>query len=525
MAKRIAVVLAISFCCGLVPAANEKIDSDINWRIRQEETDHSQVMRLVHKLTDIYGPRLTGSPNFNAACEWAISQMKAWGLQNEHLEKWDFGHPGWANDQYSVRVLSPYRALLDARIVAWTPSTKGPVRAQIVQIIPPGRPTKELLEAYLDMVKDKVRDRIVLVGAHVQIPVAFNASVKRLDDSELRTQYDADNTAPPKAPEAPADALKPLDGRVVDERIDAFLLANRALVKITDSGRPRGQIRVFANRTYNSARAVPSLVIRNEDYGRLSRVLADGSDIEMEIQILNTVYSDPLSFNAIAEIPGTDQKEQVVMMGGHIDSWHAGVGATDNAAGVAVMMEAARILQKLDAKPRRTIRIALWGGEEQGMLGSKAYVRDHFGSFEWPKPEFPSLSAYVNLDSGTGRVRGAFIFGPPEAAGILRQFLRPFADLGVAGVNSIQNRSYGNTDSQSFNLAGLPGIKLSQDPIEYETDTWHTNLDTYERVLEGDLKQCAIVVASLVYHLATRDEVLPRYERDAMPPPPQNQHQ
>ena len=259
-------------------------------------------------------------------------------------------------------------------------------------------------------------------------------------------------------------------------------------------------------------------MIPNEDYGRMCRVLADGQEIEAEIEILNTIYSDPISLNAIAEMPGTDKEGQVVMMGGHVDSWHAGLGATDNATGAAVMMEAVRILQKLGAKPRRTIRIALWGGEEQGLLGSRAYVRDHFGNFESPGEEFSALAAYVNLDAGTGRVRGASVFGPPEAAAVLRQLLQPFADLGVVGANSIQNRNSSNTDSRSFNLAGLPGIRLSQDPIEYETDTWHTNLDTHERVLEGDLKQCAIVVASLVYHLAIRDDMLPRFDRASMPP-------
>jgi Zn-dependent M28 family amino/carboxypeptidase len=219
----------------------------------------------------------------------------------------------------------------------------------------------------------------------------------------------------------------------------------------------------------------------------------------------------------IAEIPGSDLKDQIVLLGAHIDSWHAGTGATDNAAGVAVMMEAVRILQILGVKPRRTIRIALWGGEEQGLLGSKAYVRDHFGTFEEQKPEYSTLSAYLNLDSGTGRVRGASIFGPPEAANALRKLLEPFADLGVAGASAITLRSYGATDSTSFSWAGLPGINLIQDPIEYITHTWHTDLDTYERVLELDLRQCVIVVASLAFHLSMRDELLPRFPGDSMP--------
>jgi carboxypeptidase Q len=518
--KKRAVIILFVLCFGLAAAATENIDSGMNWKIRQEETDNSQVMRLVHQLADVYGPRLTGSPNFEAACNWAIEQMQQWGLKNEHLEKWDFGHPGWGNDGYSVRVLSPYRQLLEARVIAWTPGTNGVVKATIVQISPPDRPTVESLQMYLDSVKDRVCDRIVLVGPHVDVPIAFNPAVKRRDDSDLQSQFDPNKPPQQRQPEQQLNAAaKPLEPREVDEKVDAFLVANRALVKITDSAREHGQIRVFANRTYNASKAVPGLVLRNEDYGRICRVLADGKPIDMEIDIQNTIYPGQTSLNAIAEIPGTDNSGQVVMLGGHIDSWHGGVGATDNATGVAVMMEAVRILQKLGVKPRRTIRIALWGGEEQGLLGSKAYVEEHFGAFESPKKEFSGVSGYVNLDSGTGRVRGASVFGPPETAAIVRQILQPFADLGVAGVSPVQSRSHGGTDSSCFNWAGLPGINLSQDPIEYQTHTWHTNLDTYERVLEPDLKQCAIVAASVVYHLSMRDDPLPRFSKEAMPSP------
>ncbi len=507
------------FCCCIALAAAEKINPEVNWKIRQEETDHSQVMRLIHQLTDVHGPRLTGSPNLKAACDWALEQMKQWGLQDPHLETWDFGHMGWGNDRYSVRVLTPYRSLLDARVVAWTPGTKGIVKAKVVQITPPDRPTEETLAAYLDSVKDKVAERIVLAGAHTEVSVTFNAASKRREDAELRSQYDPQSPAQPRPSELPANGPKLLDSRAVDERLDAFLVAHHALVKISDSGREHGQIRAFANRTYNAAKAVPSLVIRNEDYGRMSRILADGNAIEMEIEILNTIYPDQNSLNALAEIPGSDKKDQVVLLGGHIDSWHAGLGATDNATGVSVMMEAVRVLKAIGVKPRRTIRAAFWSGEEQGLLGSKAYVRDHFGTYESPKPEYSGLVAYINLDSGTGRVRGASVFGPAETADAVRQLLQPFTDLGVMGATAVQSRNYGGTDSTSFNWAGLPGVNLSQDPIEYSTHTWHTNLDTYERVLEGDLRQCVIVVASLAYHLAMREEMLPRFGPDSMPGP------
>jgi carboxypeptidase Q len=523
MTKRISIILVICFFCGSDLTAEESIDSDMNWKIHREETENSQIMKLIHQLTDIYGPRLTGSPKFSEACNWATHQLKQWGMQNEHSEKWDFGHPGWSCDKYAVRVLYPFRDTLNARVVAWTPSTKGVVHAKIVQITPPERPTLESLTAYMNSVKEKVQGKIVFVGAPATVSILFNPANKRREDSELRTQFDPNNPAPStpqKPPEQPANGPKPLEPREIDEKIDAFLLESGALVRVNDAAREHGQIRVFANRTYNTAKAVPGIVIRNEDYGRISRLLADGTEVDMEVEVLNTIHEEgQTSQNVIAEIPGIDLKEQVVMLGAHIDSWHAGTGATDNASGVSVMMEAGRILQKLGIKPKRTIRIALWGGEEQGLLGSKAYVRDHFGTIELPKQEFTGLAAYINLDSGTGRVRGASVFGPPEAAAVLRRMMEPFADLGVVGVNSIKSRSYGGTDSTSFNWAGLPGINLMQDPIEYFSNTWHTDLDTYEGVLEGDLKQCAIVVASLVYHLSMREEMLPRFAGDAMPAP------
>jgi Zn-dependent M28 family amino/carboxypeptidase len=208
------------------------------------------------------------------------------------------------------------------------------------------------------------------------------------------------------------------------------------------------------------------------------------------------------------------------MLGGHLDSWHAATGATDNAIGCAVMMEAARLLKATGLRPRRTVRVALWGGEEQGLLGSKAYVREHFGTFEKPKPEFFTFNGYFNVDSGTGRIRGATVFGPAEAATVLREALAPFRELGVMGAVATTSRRSGGTDSTSFNEAGLPGISLGQDPIEYGSYTWHTNLDTYERIVEDDVKKSAIAIAAAVYHLAMRDEMLPRFAKDTMPPPP-----
>ncbi len=519
MTKRMAPAILSCLLIGAVLAAGEKIDSSVNWKIRREASENSQVMRLIHQLADVHGPRLTGSPNFTAACRWALEQLKQWGLQNENLEAWDFGHPGWGNEKHSVRVVSPYKANLTARVIAWTPGTKGMVRAPVAQIDPPDKLSRESLTTYLNGVRDKVRGKIVFAGAHTQIPITFDPPSKRREDSDLIALFDPNKPVPARVREQPVDEPKPLDPREIEKMIDAFLLEAGALAKVADAARDHGQIRVFANRTYDPSQAVPGIVIRNEDYGRISRTLSGGIPVEMEIEIVNTGYDGQSSYNVVAEIPGTDKKNEVVMMGAHIDSWHAGTGATDNAAGVAAVMESARILQKLGIKPRRTIRIALWGGEEQGLLGSRAYIKDHFGTFEEPKPEFNRLAAYVNIDSGTGRVRGASVFGPPAAASAIREILKPFKDLGVMGANSLTDRSLGNTDSTSFNWAGLPGINMVQDPIEYFTHTWHTDLDTYERALEADLKQCAAVIASLIYHLAMREEMLPRFTAETMPKP------
>jgi Zn-dependent M28 family amino/carboxypeptidase len=292
-------------------------------------------------------------------------------------------------------------------------------------------------------------------------------------------------------------------------------------MRVNDAGRDHGQIRAFQNRTYDVAKALPTVVLRNEDYGRISRILDDGTPVELEFTIVNQTYPDgKISYNAIAEIPGTDKKAEVVMLGGHLDSWHAATGATDNAIGCSIMMEAARIIKASGLKPRRTIRVALWSGEEQGLLGSKAYVKEHFGTAESPKPEFHTFNGYFNVDSGTGRIRGASVFGPKSAAAVLRELFAPFEDFGIVGASATQRRRAGGTDSTSFNEAGLPGIGLGQDPIQYQSHTWHTNLDTYERIVEDDAIKSAIAIAGAVYHVAMRDEMLPRFPADKMPPPP-----
>jgi hypothetical protein len=535
---RTATAVVVAFAAIAAPAAapetiTETINHEVNARIREEGRKNSQIMRTMHYLTDVYGPRLTGSPNHKAAAEWAVKQMTEWGFVNGKLEPWEFGHPGWLNERFSGHILSPVKDSLVGEVLAWTPSTNGTVTADAVQIVAPDRPTEEELKAWIAATAPKVKGRAVLVGKPTAVPVTITKSPLRRDYDELRRQYDPD--APPDqgrggrqgGPQrggGRGDAQQrpgALSAQVVNSRIDTMLVDAGATVRLNDAGRDHGQIRAFNNRTFDITKTVPTVVLRNEDFGRISRLLGSNLPVKVEFTIVNKVYPEGrTSYNAVAEIPGTDKADEVVMLGGHLDSWHAATGATDNAIGCAVMMEAARILKAIGVKPRRTIRVALWGGEEQGLLGSKAYVKEHFGTFENPKPEFHKFAGYFNVDSGTGRIRGASVFGPPAAATILRQAFAPFEDLGVMGASATNSRRSGGTDSTSFNEAGLPGIGLQQDPIEYNSYTWHTNLDTYERIIEDDVQKSAVAIAAALYHLAMRDEMLPRFTKEQMPAPP-----
>jgi len=534
----------LAVCLVASVAAQERVDQDVFWKIRQEGTANSKILQTLHMLTDVYGPRLTGSPNLKAAGEWAIEQMHAWGLTHGRLEPWDFARAGWTSERLTAHILSPVRDALVAEVLAWTPGTNGVVRGQALQVTLPPRPTRDVLTAHLEPLKDAVKGKFVLVGVPQQVLVAFNRPPLRRDDADVLAQLNAPPAGQQPQPQPPqqqpqppvAGGLQasgsqqpqqpPLTNNQIQEQLNQFLLASGALVRINDAGRDHGQIRAFQNATYDVAKAPPTVVMRNEDYGRIWRLLADGRSVELEFDIVNRTHPEGrTNYNVVAEIPGTDKADEVVMLGGHLDSWHAGTGATDNAIGCAVMMEAARILAATGTPPRRTIRVALWSGEEQGLLGSQAYVREHFGTAEQPKPEFAKFAGYFNIDNGTGRARGMTVFGPPAAGTILREALASFKDLGVLGATTTRSRQRGGTDHTSFNEAGLPGILVFQDPIQYQSYTWHTNLDTYERIVEDDVKKSAIAVAAAVYHLAMRDEPLPRFTADDMPRRPQQQQQ
>ena len=523
--RALAIGLIAIFLC--VPMLVQSQDGeDLLARIRQEEKNNSQIMKTMHMFTDVYGPRLTGSPNHKAAAEWAVKQMTAWGLSNAHLEPWDFGHDGWLNERLTAMIVAPVKDVLTCEVLSWTPSTRGVVTAKAYQMILPERPSQEQLTAYLETQKAKVRGRIVLAGKHTVIPVDLNPPAKRLTDEQAEQRYGPNARpfqfpTPTPTPTPAPGAPKPLTNRQIDEQLDTFLKNNGALIRVNDAGFAFRRIRAFNNRTFDITKALPTIVMSNEDYGRVTRILADGTDVTLEFNIVNRIYPEGrTSYNTVAEIPGTDKADEVIMLGGHLDSWHAATGATDNAIGCAIMMEAARILKTLGVKPRRTIRVALWSGEEEGLLGSQAYVKEHFGSFENPKPGYEKFGGYFNIDSGTGRVRGAGVFGPPQAAEIMRKILEPFKEDGVVGAVASRSRNLGGSDNTSFSQAGLPGIGMGQDPIEYNSHTWHTNFDTYERILEDDVKKDAVTVAWSVYQLAMSDDLLPRFAKADMPPLP-----
>jgi hypothetical protein len=538
-----------------LPEAVEPIDQDINAKIRAEGTANSKVMWIAHHLTDVYGPRLTGSPNLENAGKWAIATMESWGLTNGKMEPWNWNHEGWLNEEATGSIVAPVKDNLVFEVEAWSPSTNGVVTAPAIHLrvpttppAPGGRggvllPTEQEMTEYLNGLAPKIAGAIVLVGPS-RVPAFVEAEPAKREPEEVLRQRFAGPPAPPRrgggppnntgsgrgrgeAPTPPSSEPVRLTAEEAYQRINRFLMKHRAAVQVVDSYKRHGQIAAFspgamegvlpADR-YDSSKTLPTVMLRNEDFGRIARLIADGLDVRLRFNIVNRTYPNGrTAYNAIAEIRGTDKTDEVVMLGAHLDSWHSATGATDNAVGCAVMMEAVRVLQAIGAKPRRTIRVALWSGEEQGLLGSAAYVAQHFGTNENPKADFGKLSAYWNIDHGTGRVRGMSVSGPPDAARLLADLMKPFEDLGFRGATTTTPRARAGSDYGSFNRAGLPGINAVQDPIEYESTTWHTNLDTYERIVPVDARANAIMTASLVYHLATREALVPRFAAGQMP--------
>ena len=532
MVRMIGPVLAV-FLLGLSVTAQvgqvEKIDQEMINKIRAEGMERSQIMETLSWLTDVVGYRLTGSPNMKKANEWTKSKLAEWGLVNAALESWGPFGRGWSFDKVSVNVVEPTPFPLIAYPEAWTPGTKGPIVGEVIQV-------NIESEADFEKYKGKLKGRIVMTAPARDVKAWFNAPGERMSDEELLKMA---NDLPPAGQGrqmAPAQMQAMRARMVLAPKITAFLIAEGALAqlkiaRIGDGGTVF--VQGGGSREKNGPAALPSLQLTAEHYNRITRILAKAIPVKVEIDIKASFHDeDMMAFNTVAEIPGTDKKDELVMLGGHLDSWHGGTGATDNAAGVSVAMEAVRILKALGVQPRRTIRIALWSGEEQGLLGSRAYVRQHFAERQptpqqqqqrdemarmmasmnplgplVTKPDHEKLSVYFNLDNGTGKIRGVYLQGNEAVRPIFRAWLAPFHDLGAATL-TLQNT--GGTDHLAFDGVGLPGFQFIQDPVEYDTRTHHSNMDTYERLQADDMKQASVIMAAFVYNAAMRDEKLPR---------------
>jgi len=502
--------------------SQEKVDLETTGRIRYEGFHNSKVMDYATGLMDSIGERLTGSPNMKRANEWTRDQLTAIGLSNAHLEPWGPFGRGWANQYVNVRMTAPDMVTLLAYPKAWTPGTNGVVQGKCIRVIIDDKKD-------FDKYKGKLAGVIVILGADAEVKPITEAPYKRLSDDDLAklADYQIPGDRPPfrfAEMVKRQQFVKDLNQFFADEKVLAVIDHSRG----TSGG---GTVFVQSGGSYKPGETttVPQLTMASEHWTRIARLLQQKKDVSLEINVTNTFYDDdPMQYDTIAEIPGTDKKDEVVMLGAHLDSWHAGTGATDNGAGTIVMMEAVRILKALDIKPRRTIRIGLWSGEEEGLLGSQGYVQNHFGTrppMDDPgmkgmptllrreagevtvKSEQAKVSAYFNVDNGSGKIRGVHLQENEAVAPIFEAWMKPFKDLGMT---TLTMRNTGGTDHLSFDAVGIPGFQFIQDPIEYETRTHHSNMDVYDRLQPEDLKQISVIVASFVYDAAMRDQMLPR---------------
>jgi hypothetical protein len=527
----------------VVATAPAKDPNDPIERIKDEGMNRSQVMQTLSYLSDVIGPRLTASPGMKRANEWTRDQLTKWGLQNAHLEPWGPFGRGWTLKRFSAQVTSPLTIPLIAYPKAWSPGTSGPLTAPVVYV-----DAKD--DADLQRFAGKLKGAIVLTAAMREVKARFEAPGTRRDEKDLLALADAPEPRPgaPRRPFSPelraaqqfaarklvffhnegaamlVDASRAGDGGTI------FVQSASVPQPITaDSFGPNAP-RQIQSYDKTAPKILPQLVLAVEHYNRIARMIQAGEPVTMTVDLaVEWQDADPMGYNTVAELPGSDLKDEIVMLGGHMDSWHAGTGATDNGAGVAVAMEAMRILQTLGLKPRRTIRIGLWTGEEQGLLGSKAYVTEHFGKLETPaatpgaspapsplpgvlttKPEYEKFSSYFNLDNGTGKIRGVYLQGNESVRSLFRQWLTPFREMGA---NTLSISNTGGTDHLSFDAIGLPGFQFIQDEIEYDSRTHHSNQDVFDRIQGDDMKQAATIMAAFIYDAAMRDEKLPRKPR------------
>lgn len=492
-------------------AQKKAADQDVTQMIRNEGMTNSKVMQTAFYLTDVSGPRLSNSPGLKRAEEWAVNTLKSYGLTNVKLEPWGKFGKGWEIEKNYSAMTSPYYHAIIATPKAWTPGTNGVVKSEIVIM-------KADTITDLDKYKGNLKGKVVIFDNAAALTTSFKSDGNRYTEEELEKMTEAPAAAAnrPANNNMTAQRAAFMKMRELRTKINEFLLEEKVGL-ILSSGRGKHGTYFTSNGASYAEDAkpvAPELEMAAEDYLRLLRLVKAGIKVEFEADIKTKFYSnDTQGYNVIAEIPGTDKKlkDEVVMLGGHLDSWHAATGATDNAAGSAVMIEAVRIIKSLNLKPKRTIRIALWSSEEQGLFGSRGYVAAHYGDRTSMvlKPEQEKISAYYNLDNGTGKIRGIYLQGNAAAGPIFQEWLAPFKDLGATTVTI---RNTGGTDHQAFDAVGIPGFQFIQDEVEYNSRTHHTNMDTYDRLIEDDLKQAASIVASFVYNTAQRAEKIPRKE-------------
>ncbi len=502
---KFAALVALAFALAWAAAAQTDWlapDPAVISKFQEEETQNSRIMEVIGYLTDVYGPRLTNSPNIREAGDYAVKTLSAWGLANAHEETWGPFGRGWSNELFEANEIAPRQFPLIAYPKAWTPGTNGPVTADAIY-------AKIEREEDFSSYRGRLRGLFVLTAPMRVVQAQFDAPAHRLTDQEL-----ADMAQPrPLQPTPDKAALeRQRKQQEFNAKLVKFLTDEGAVAWLEPSPHDGGIITVMGggSRDLKDPPVLPRIAMDIEHYGRIFRTLEKNIPVTLRINIANKFYDDNLnSFDIVAEIPGTDKPEEVVMLGAHFDSWPSGTGATDNAAGSAVMMEAMGILKASNAKMRRTVRLALWTGEEEGLLGSRAYVKQHFADRETMelKADHPKLSAYFNVDNGTGKFRGIYLQGNEAVRPIFEKWMEPFKP---EGMTTLSARGTGGTDHVSFDEVGLPGFQFIQDPIEYETRTHHTNMDVYERIQAADLKQMAVIVATFAYMTANADQLLPR---------------
>ncbi len=496
--------------------AEEHVDLSMVHRIRAEAFENSQVMDNLFYLTDVYGPRVTNSPGYRQAADWVVKRMGEYGISAK-LEKWGPFGKGWTYTHYEGHLMEPQYAPIIGFPLAWAPGTDGMVS---------GEPVLAILrtDADLEKEKGKLKGKIILISQPRNLAVITTAPMKRYSDTELA------ETAVAPEPGAPAFGFgRPRDGEApsaFDQRPANFQQMRQFRTKLMKYLHDEAPALVIQSGTIGDGGTVfgssggsrdekdpvppPMVVITPEHYNRIVRLIEHKEPVKVAFNIQAQFIDTPTdSVNEIAEIPGGKKKDEIVMIGAHLDSWQGGTGATDNAAGSAVMMEVLRILKSMNVTMDRTVRMGLWGGEEEGILGSRAYVKEHFADPEVMKPtaEHAKIAGYFNVDNGTGRLRGVYLQGNDMVRPIFKAWMEPFEDVGV---NTLTIRNTGGTDHLSFDAVGLPGFQFIQDPVEYGTRTHHSNMDVYDRVQKGDLMQAAAVVASFVYNTAMREEMLPR---------------